>query len=66
MLFIAYDYIKTKVNDYAKNLNKKTCYAEFIKYIKNFDKPFMKWSVSEDELIVDFFLEKHQKKYQYD
>ncbi len=38
----------------------------FADYIENFDKPFMKWNCSEDELITDFFLEKSVKKFKYD
>lgn len=37
----------------------------FIQYIKDFDKPFMRWDASYEEIISDFILEKQIKQIVY-
>lgn len=59
------DYIIGCCNSAATSSSESEIIKGFLNYIGNFDKPFMKWKSSEDELITDFFLEKKIKRLQY-
>lgn len=58
--------IKQQIINNEKGGNKNSLYVNYLGYIKNLDKPFMRWNVDENELIADYFLEKQYKKFQYD
>lgn len=40
----------------------KKIYPTFLQYIRDFDKPFIQWDMTEDTMIRDFFLHKLYKK----
>jgi len=81
-LYIVHDFYSSGVldKDNTKKINKikgyvvkrsnglagNKPYEVFLRYIKDFDKPFMQWNISDNDLITDFFLQKQYKNISYD
>jgi hypothetical protein len=57
--------IKFYIGKRSNGLVGNKSYAVFLRYIKDFDKPFMQWNITENDLITDFFLQKQYKNISY-
>lgn len=58
--------IKSYVIERSNQLTGNKAYDIFLKYIKGFDKPFIRWDINDDDLLIDFFLQKQYKNIKYD
>ncbi len=57
--------IRKFIRKRSEGLGDGKIYTTFIMYIKDFDKPFIKWDISDNEMIKDFLLQKQYKKISY-
>ena len=81
-LYIIHDFFSSGVLDKAnvKSIKKIKHYIErrsnglvgnkpydvFLRFLKGFDKPFIQWNISDNDLVKDFFLQKQYKNISYD
>ena len=49
--------IRKFIRKRSEGLGDGKIYTTFIMYIKDFDKPFIKWDISDNEMIKDFLLQ---------